>query len=867
MKKYALFMMLICFVLIGISQVYGSELRYEQNQIYGYREDGTLYQNEFVEIDQEYYYFKEDGTALTSSWKKTNGNYYYFGSEGKALKGIHYLGVQYFGFSQEGLRLRGYHEIDNQRFFFNSMGASVRAFYEQDGNHIFLYGNGNYARNRFFKKDNHNYVFNSKGYVVKSKLYDASHIKKRDVYKVYCDENGWIQEGFINYENQIYYMDLASNRGYYVGFHEIDGKIYYFYEDGHAARNEWIHTEEGKYYMQEDGSAYRNQKTCIDNQYYYFNADGLVMSGYFSVEIDAVKHYFYCDENGASQVGLHTLPDSNSTRYFNGDGSIVRSDFVEVEGQTYFLTKEGIVSKNNWRNIGQLDLDSSSFYIHCDENGVIQQGRHEVIVDGVSNYYYLDLSAPKGYRTGLVAEQGVLYGYASSSGKALKGVKQVGDDLYYFQDDYTAYQNGWITMGGKHYYFREDGRGYLEQLVTLNDNPYYFTSSGYVANGYRNVTIDDKKYYFFYDENGISLTGLYAVPNTSYSRYFNGDGSVLTREFYEIDDQLYFFTSSGILFVGNWRNAGKYDMNLGYDLYIHTDDNGVVAQGYTEFVRDGKDVVYYFDRSVEFGHRLGLVDCGELGVYYFLKSQTYGSVAKGFYSDPKTMKTYAFDEESGALRRSGQFKVAGTNISYPILEDGTLDFNQPITNQDGLKEQFIKLCINELYKGYGHDSFTQMENVAIENITKYSCSGFVIRLLYELYDHVDYFSRNHDLLYQAYCKRENGEKVKVWSKYFPKDQLIAGDLVVINKYDCYSDVDDVGDLSIIDINEDGICDREHEPFLGNDGKLVYLHVHHIGVYLGDGYYINSIPGRGVCIQKIPEDNDRTEVSAYARVLE
>lgn len=851
-------------MMIGIQSIDAQSIQYENGYYYGYDDEGQLYQNQFVTIDNEYYYFKEDGKALTSSWKKINGQYYYFGNEGKALKGVHYLGVQWFGFSQEGLRLRGYHEIDQKRYFFNSMGASVRALFDHDGHTIFLYGNGNYAKNRFFRKSNHRYVFDQNGYIVKNQLYDASHIQKRDTYYVYCDEEGIIQEGLISYLGNLYFMDVDAEKGYKEGFQESNGHLYYFQEDGKALTSQWLELNDHQYYFDENGHAYQNQIVELDSNMYYFDENGWMATGYLRLEWNNDIYYFYFDENGTSLEGLYTLPNSNSTRYFNGDGTIKRSEFVEVDEQIYFLTKDGIVCKNNWRNIGTLDLNTSSFYIHCDENGVIQQGPMYITRDGSTAFYYMDLESEKGFRTGIQEVDGKQYGFSLSSGKALKGVKVLGEELYYFQDDYSLYKNGWITIGNKHYYFREDGRGYMEQLVTMNDNPYYFTSSGYVATGYRNVTIDTQKYYFFYDENGISQKGLIAVPNTTYSRYFNGDGSVLTSQFYEIDDQLYFFTNSGILFIGNWRNAGRYDLNLDYDLYIHSDENGIIAQGYSEFIRDGKEVVYYFDRFVEFGHRLGLVDCGEQGTYYFLKSKTYGSVAKGFYSDPTTKKTYAFDEESGKLQTSGSLHIAGTSITYPVLSDGTLDF-QPCEAKDE-RSRFIQLCINELYKKYTHYSFSYMENKTLEEIDGYSCSGFVIRLLYELYDHNDYFERNHDLMYQAYCNRENGQNIQIWSKYYPREQLKAGDFVVINKYDCYEDVDDVGDLSIIDLNEDGICDREHEPFLSNDNQLISLHVHHIGIYLGDGYYINSIPSRGVCIQKIPEDSETMEVSAYARVL-
>ena len=71
---------------------------------------------------------------------------------------------------------------------------------------------------------------------------------------------------------------------------------------------------------------------------------------------------------------------------------------------------------------------------------------------------------------------------------------------------------------------------------------------------------------------------------------------------------------------------------------------------------------------------------------------------------------------------------------------------------------------------------------------------------------------------------------------------------------------------IIDRDEDGVCDREHETFVGSDGKNITLHVHHVGIYLGNDFYINSMPGKGVIICRIPADEELTYVSAYTRIL-
>lgn len=867
MKKQFFFIMILTALMLMGSKLKAAEVREEDGFYYGYEED-TLIQGSY-DIEGHRYYFQEDGTALTNSWKKVDGRYYYFGEDGKALTGIQHVGKHIMGFSDTGERLNGLYINNDSYYYFNRMGASEKGLYEIEGEQYYFNGDGTIVKNQRKTIEGITYLFDEDGLIVRNRLYDASALYEKEQYLLYLDENGQPYTGILEVEGILYAFNPEAESGYETGWKEVEHQLYYFQEDGTALTDSWLTIEEKHYCFQSDGTAYRSQLVQLEDNYYYFQEDGSVATGYQRiVDENQTVSYFYFDAQGISLTGLYTLPDSNSTRYFNGDGTILRSQFVTVDEKLYFLTSEGIVYKGNWRNIGVTDLNTASFYIHCDTEGVVLQGPMWITREGKEAFYYMDVNAPKGFRSGVQEIEGKLYGFSADSGKALKGVKVIEEDVYYFQDDHTAYTGGWITIGTKQYYFREDGRGYLEELVILNENPYYFTAGGYIqTNGYRNVTTETGKQYYFYDENGISMQGLIDVPSTTYSRYFNGDGTVLTSTFQEIDGTLYFFTNAGILYRGNWRNAGKYDLNYDYDLYIHSDENGVIAQGYTQFVRDEIDVVYYFDRNVEFGHRLGLVDCGERGTMYFLKSKTYGYIAKGILSDPETQKTYFFDEETGILEKEGSLNIAGTDLEYQVQEDGTLNLDAyPITEADDQRTKLVKLCMGELYKTYSHEGFSQNSLKKLEEITGYSCSGFAIRLYYELLYPLDFFERNSDLMYQIYLNRENGLYAEIWSKDYDISNLVAGDLVVVNKYDCYEDVDDVGDPSIIDLNGDGICDREHEPFMSNDDQLISLHVHHIGIYLGDGYYINSVPGKGVCIQKLPQPSDVTEISAYARVL-
>ena len=79
MKKYLFILMINLSFLMLSTSIKASMIKEENGKIYGYQDDGTLYRNQFVQIEDDYYYFKADGSAITSTWKKANQNYYYFG--------------------------------------------------------------------------------------------------------------------------------------------------------------------------------------------------------------------------------------------------------------------------------------------------------------------------------------------------------------------------------------------------------------------------------------------------------------------------------------------------------------------------------------------------------------------------------------------------------------------------------------------------------------------------------------------------------------------------------------------------------------------------------------------------------------------
>ena len=658
---------------------------------------------------------------------------------------------------------------------------------------------------------------------------------------------------YYGYENG----KLMKNR-----FTIVNDSYYYFTSNGTALTNGWKTINGFDYYFGSNGKAYTGAKK-VGSSIYGFSSSGKLLKNGGYKKIDG--KYYYFNSKGKSTTGLKKAGEYK--RYFNGDGTVAKAQFKKIDGKTYYFTKDGILNTSSLRNIrNDLGLKHSK-WISSDQNGVVRKGLHELTIDGETNVYYFDKDLERGVKIGLHTINGEIY-YFKSNGKAAKGLYTVGKYKYYFDKDGTARRSQWVEVNKKRYYMASNGRSYIDTVKKVGQYTYYFTPSGYVHTGYKVIESNTGTQYYYFNSKGRSRTALLQIPNREYYRYFNGDGSVATSEFKTINGKTYFFTAEGITCHDEWRNI-KTDLNLAESKYIVTDPiTGEVQQGYTTVTRNGSIYTYYMDLNEPIGFRTGIQDCGELGTYYFqIEHGNQGHLAYGFVSDTVNKKLYYCDLVSGKVIKDTTYMIPGTNAIFGIDKDGVVEINVNINENDNELTRLMKVAMSQMFKSYGHYSISEMKGMELDEIDAYSCSGFVLRMLYELSKPNEYFVSNHDIAYDVYKLIQNGDTTKyLYSSQYDRNLLKTGDFVFINKDDCYTSEDDRGLPLIIDLDEDGVCDREHETIIGVDGKSIDLHVHHVGIYIGNGFYINAMPRKGIIISRIPEDETYEYVSAYARIF-
>ena len=182
--------------------------------------------------------------------------------------------------------------------------------------------------------------------------------------------------------------------------------------------------------------------------------------------------------------------------YLNG---VKKTGWVTVGSKTYYIDKTKGISKS------QLITDSKNVVRYVDKNGVLVKSKW-ITVSGKK--YYVD-----------------------KSGHALKGMKKVGSNYYYFQakKGYMMKNVRYMNSNDDVYYFGSNGVMVRDAFYTWSGNgekhTYYFTSDGKMCRSW--LTLKNKKYCFDEDTgimykdctvkiNGKSCTfdknGVYLTP-------------------------------------------------------------------------------------------------------------------------------------------------------------------------------------------------------------------------------------------------------------------------------------------------------------------------------------------------------------------
>lgn len=221
------------------------------------------------------------------------------------------------------------------------------------------------------------------------------------------------------------------------GWNLVNGKYYYYLDDGTMVRGQWF----------KDG-----------NDWYYFNDDGTMKSAEWFR--DGIDTYYLRDWGGMLHDQFYTY--EGNRYYFRGWGGMMYDMKFQVGNKWYKANSDGTLVKG-WTQEGD------KFYYYDDQYTLYRQ---------------------KGW-----LKLGNVYYYINADGSRVQGQwLKDGIDLYYMNADGTMKSAEWYKEGNDWYYFRDWGAALYDTLFYEGENIYYFESDCKMARGW--YELDGYTYYF-----------------------------------------------------------------------------------------------------------------------------------------------------------------------------------------------------------------------------------------------------------------------------------------------------------------------------------------------------------------------------------
>ena len=519
----------------------------------------------------------------------------------------------------------------------------------------------------------------------------------------------------------------STSKSNYPKLKEVDGKVYFYTEDGTILKSQWITYGSHQYYVDETGAAASGFYTTPDGKTWYFNSNYFPYARYGLIYFDQKTPnnqyvYYYVDKDngliknnwvktdhgwswagadGRFIEGWFTAP--NGTTWYltvkTEGGAPVITDAASVNGKLYFFDPSTGLLRNSWVNMGQ----GVEAWYWAGPDGAAISGWFKT-PDGKT--WYAD---PEHYNTvvmGGIDINGKYYFFDHSNGLVTHGWIEDDGEWAWIETVGSVY-SGWKHMpNGKWFYFGETEFPMINKdfvyttysFPVLKKGVFTISSGSYYVDVNNGMTSNDwvqlpNGGWAWAQSSGAFASGWYTTPNgkTWYFDPSDPQHPALIGDA-EINGQSYYFDSGYGLLKNGWihRADGSWSW---------AGESGALQSGW-KHMPNGK--WFYFDPKDPY-HRMlvGVIQISS-GTYYIDESagmtanswvqlpeggwawaQSSGAFASGWYTTPNG-KTWYFDPAKPSHPAyTGEHTIDGKD--YYFDAGYGLARNQWITRSDGVR--------------------------------------------------------------------------------------------------------------------------------------------------------------------------------------
>ena len=510
----------------------------------------------------------------------------------------------------------------------------------------------------------------------------------------------------------------STSKSNYPKLKEVDGKVYFYTEDGTILKSQWITYGSHQYYVDETGAAASSFYTTPDGKTWYFNSNYFPYARYGLIYFDQKTPdnqyvYYYVDKDNGL-IKNNWVKTDKGWSWAGADGRFIEGWFTDPDGKTWYLTRD---FRSGPPVIAEAAPVNGKLYFFDTSTGLLRNS-------------WVNRNPER------IGIEGTWY-WAGPDGAAISGWFKTPDGKTWYADPehYNRVVMGGIDIDGKYYFF-DYSNGLITHGWIEDDGEWaWIETVGSVYSGWKHMPNGK---WFYFDENGefpLLKKGVFTISSGSY--YVDVNNGMTSNDWVQLPNGGWAWAQSSGAFASGWYttpngktwyfdpsdpqhpamigeteiNGQSYYFDSGYGLlkngWIHRADgswswansDGSLYSGW-KHMPNGK--WFYFDPKDPYHRMLVGVIQTSSGTYYIDESagmtannwvqlpeggwawaQSSGAFASGWYTTPNG-KTWYFDPAKPSHPAyTGEHTIDGKD--YYFDAGYGLARNQWITRSDGVR--------------------------------------------------------------------------------------------------------------------------------------------------------------------------------------